>query len=441
MNTPIYDYLREYAAKNPVRFHMPGHKGRLGAPPLHDALPLDLTEIPGADSLYAANGIIARSEANAAHLFGAGNTFYSCGGATLCIQTMMLLMKQENRTIVAARGVHRSFLNACVLLDLPVEWVYPREGGVLSGRYHPDDFAQVLQNLQRPACVYVTSPDYLGNMADVAAISKVCRQYSAKLLVDNAHGAHLAFLPHRLHPIQLGADYSCDSAHKMLSGLTGTAYLHLSYRTDTPAARVRDAMSIFASTSPSYLMLASLDWCNRELATPLFRKQLSEITVKAMELRRVLSRKYTFVEGEPLHLTVDCMASGVDGEELRTALMARGIVPEYADSFYVVFLLSAATRDEELMRLRDALEGFVPHVPAKESRPVLPRPQVVCGVREAALAPQELIPVETSRGRICGQTTVPCPPAVPIVLSGERMDEEAIETCLAYGVERISVVK
>ncbi len=441
MTTPVYDFLLQYAEDDPVRLHMPGHKGRLGPPALREAAALDLTEIPGADSLFEASGILAESEANAARLFGTSYTFYSCAGSTLCIQTMLLLMKQEGRTVVAARGVHRAFLHAAALLDLPVAWVYPRTGNVLSGRYHPDDFAAVLEGLQRPACVYITSPDYLGNMADIRSLSQVCRKYSAKLLVDNAHGAHLAFLPYRCHPMQLGADFCCDSAHKMLSGLTGTAYLHVNGSTHVDPTRVRNAMAMFASTSPSYLMLASLDWCNRELASPLFRQQLDEISKAALRVRKELASHYAFVSGEPLHLTIDAQSSGIDGKELAAYLGENGIEVEYADLYHVVMLLSAAIRQTELDRLQTTLASFSPKHTAKTDQAVLPHPEQACGIREAALAPQERIPIQESRGRICAVVDVPCPPAVPIVVSGERIDQACIDVCMAYGIREINVVK
>ena len=441
MNTPVYDFLMQYTKQDLIRMHMPGHKGRLGAPTLKQAAALELTEIPGADSLFAAEGILAESEANAARLFGTSYTFYSCAGSTLCIQTMLLLMKQEGRTVIAARGVHRAFLNACALLDLPIEWVWPRTGGVLSGSYHTEDFVAVLEKLHRPACLYVTSPDYLGNMVDIRSLSRVCRKYSAKLLVDNAHGAHLAFLPYRCHPMQLGADYCCDSAHKMLSGLTGTAYLHVNRNTMIDEKRVRDAMAMFASTSPSYLMLASLDWCNRELDSPLFRQQLDEISKQALHLRETLSEKYVFIKGEPLHLTIDAQQSGIDGTELEAFLIEQGVQPEYADAYHVVLLLSAAVRRTELEKLAHILQKFCPLKPPRTDHFQLPHPVRVCGIREAALAPQERIPIEESRGRICAAVEVPCPPAVPIVLSGERIDRQCMAVCRGYGIEFINVVK
>lgn len=442
MNTPVYDFLIQYAERDPVRLHMPGHKGRFGAPALQRAMTLDLTEITGADSLFEAEGILAESERNAASLYGTAYTFYSCGGSTLCIQTMLLLMKQQGRAVLAARNVHRAFLNTCVLLDLPVQWIYPRESdGILSGTYDLADFEAALQQQTRPACVYVTSPDYLGRMADIAGLAELCHRYHAKLLVDNAHGAHLAFLPWRCHPIQLGADYCCDSAHKMLSGLTGTAYLHVRSDIDVEPERVRDAMAMFGSTSPSYLMLASLDWCNRELASPLFRKQLEEVLDRIQQLKCRFSPRYCFVDGDPMHLTIDAAAGGFHGLELAAYLEQHEVFVEYADAFHVVLLCSAANTDRDFDILEQLLERFSPTPAESGEKYALPRPEKVCGIREAALVPQEIVPIGESSGRICAAVKVPCPPAVPIVLSGERIDARCIAVCEAYGITEISVVQ
>ncbi len=442
MTTPIYDFLVNYAKKNPTRLHMPGHKGRLSPPLLKDAVRLDITEIEGADSLFEADGIIAQSEENAAKLYGSSATFYSCAGSTLCIQTMLLLMKQEGRAIIAARNVHRAFLEAAALLDLTIYWVYPQKGeGVLSGTYNPDDFKAILESLHRPACIYLTSPDYLGKMADIARFSALCKTYCARLLVDNAHGAHLAFLPYRYHPISLGADMCCDSAHKMISGLTGTAYLHVHSDNDVDKTRIRTAMAMFASTSPSYLLLASLDWCNRELDSPLFRRGLYENSQHALQIRRQYGNIFHFPDTEPLHLTINARESGFNGFELRDYLLAHNIFPEYADAYDVVLLLSAATNEDDFTHLETTLSTFTPTTPPPAKRADIPHPETVCSIREAALAPQKTIPVTASLGRICAAVKVPCPPAIPIVLSGERIDAACIETCLSYGITDICVVQ
>ena len=159
MNTPIYDALQDYAKRQPIRFHMPGHKGHAPISAWNPLYALDITEISGADSLLEANGIIAESEQIAAALFFSAGTIYSCAGSTGCIQTMLTLMKQENRTILAARNVHRSFLNTCVLLGLSVKWIYPETtNGLLSGQYTPEQFEKDLHVFISPHQTILAKP-------------------------------------------------------------------------------------------------------------------------------------------------------------------------------------------------------------------------------------------------------------------------------------------
>ena len=146
----------------------------------------------------------------------------------------------------------------------------------------------------------------------------------------------------------------------MLSGLTGTAYLHVRSDIDTEPERVRDAMAMFGSTSPSYLMLASLDWCNRELASPLFRKQLEEVLNRIQQLKCRFSPRYCFTDGDPMHLTIDACASDLDGQELAAHLEQHQVFVEYADRYHVVLLFSAASTDFDFETLEKLLENFVP---------------------------------------------------------------------------------
>lgn len=255
MNTPIYDFVHKYAQSGTVRAHMPGHKGVVRGDGISAVYPYDITEIKGADALFEADGIIAQSEKNAATLFGTDGTFYSAGGSTLCIQAMLAAVCRHGDRICAARNSHKALLNSCILLGLDVDWIYPefRDGSVIGGSITAAGVENVLKKSQSPACVYITSPDYLGNIADIKGIAQVCRRYDVPLLVDNAHGAHLAFLDENIHPIALGADMCCDSAHKTLPVLTGGAYLHTASSKYTD--RIKECMSLFGSSSPSYLIL------------------------------------------------------------------------------------------------------------------------------------------------------------------------------------------
>ena len=208
--TPICDFVRAYASEAPARFHTPGHKGH-GPLGCEGA---DITEIDGADELFRASGVIAQSEENAGKLFGA-RTFYSTEGSSLCVRAMLYLAmtaagaaRGGRPTVLAARSVHSSFLSAAVLLDLDVEWLHPRPGDpCVVCRPGAEEVAEALDRMPRaPVAVYLTSPDYLGCMADVPAVAQVCRSRGVPLLVDNAHGAYLRFLPGRRHPMEQGAD-------------------------------------------------------------------------------------------------------------------------------------------------------------------------------------------------------------------------------------------
>jgi len=232
MTTPIADFVRAYAASGRARAHMPGHKGA----PILGCEALDITEVQGADALYECVGIIARSEANAAALFGTGATLYSTEGSSHAIRAMVFLAWQHRPAgrehILAARNAHRAFLYACALIGCEVDWLYPDtedDRSLCACQVTPAGVERALSGGGAlPFALYLTSPDYLGNMADLPAIAAVCRRYGVPVLVDDAHGAYLHFLPGAPHPMDQGAWMCADSAHKTLPVLTGGAYLHLS---------------------------------------------------------------------------------------------------------------------------------------------------------------------------------------------------------------------
>lgn len=442
MDTPICDFVRDYADSGALRLHMPGHKG---AGPLER---LDITEIEGADVLYQSEGIIRRSEENAAALFGTARTLYSTEGSSLAIRAMLYLALLHARErgkrpcIAAGRNAHKVFLTGAALLDLEIHWLCPA-GRLLSCPLTAAGLEEALGAMETPpAAVYVTSPDYLGNMLDIAALARVCKQFEALLLVDNAHGAYLNFLPGAPHPMRLGADLCCDSAHKTLPVLTGGAYLHISKTAPAGLAeRAEQAMALFASTSPSYLLLQSLDAANARLAGD-YPAQLEAMAREAAALKgRLEALGYVFAGDEPLKLSLRAKAYGYTGQELAALLGAAGIVCEFADPDFLVLMLSPATGTAGLERLEAALTA-IPRRPAIETRPPrLPRPAPVLSPREALLAPAELLPVEEALGRILAAPGVSCPPAVPILTCGEAITEEAIECFRYYGIEACRVVK
>ncbi len=442
MNTPICDFVSRYVESDVLRLHMPGHKGKnfLGAENL------DITEIDGADSLYEASGIIRESEKNASGLFGSGDTIYSTEGSSQCIRAMLYMARiyasySGKRPLVAAgRNAHKTFVTACAFLDFDVLWTNTES--YLSCNIDPKLLERTLMLAEQiPVALYVTTPDYLGNICDLRALRKICDKYGMLLLVDNAHGAYLNFLPENAHPLALGADICCDSAHKTLPVLTGGAYLHIAKRAPAAIADcARDAMSAFGSTSPSYLILQSLDACNAYLENG-YREKLLRTVEKIADMRsRLTDKGWCFKGNEPMKLTIDCKKCGYTGSELCAALKIHNIIPEFADPDYLVLMITPETGEDGIEKLEKTLMTVGVCVPI-EALPVrMNIPERVMTIRKAMLAPREYVAIEESEGRILAAANVGCPPAVPIVVCGERIERDAIECFRYYGIDKCAVV-
>lgn len=446
MNTPIYDFVSAYSNSGFTRLHMPGHKGKGIL-----CEPLDITEIKGADSLFEADGIIAESEKNASEIFGTSKTLYSTGGSTLCIQTMLALATMgkhncEKPLIVAVRNAHKAFLNSCILLDIDVKWVYPdySDGSIVSGKYDEEDINQAIKSCDRKPCaVYVTSPDYLGYIADIKAISKVCKEKRIPLIVDNAHGAYLNFLKENIHPINQGADMCCDSAHKTLPALTSCAYLHISKNAPYEFSKnAKSAMALFASTSPSYLSLCSLDLCNKYLYNEM-RKDLEIIIPQIERLKIKLSLLGFKVCGdEPLKLTIYTISKNLYGYDVAEILRENRIECEYADETHIVFMFSSKNTVYDVKKLYVAFKHIIsPKVGIDANNFYIDKLPVAMSMRDAALSESEEIPTELSQGRICAKAKIACPPGIPVCVSGEVISANTIIILKKYSINSVNVIK
>ena len=468
MTTPIVDFVRRYAQSGTSRLHMPGHKGQS----LLGFEPWDITEIKGADELYGADGIIAQSEANATRLFDTVHTYYSTEGSSQCIRAMLCLALQaapvagHRPVLLAARNAHKALLYAAALLDFDIQWLWPAPqdaGALCSCPVSAAKLTGALQGLaqqgKRPFGVYITSPDYLGGVQDIAALAEVCKDFGVPLLVDNAHGAYLRFLPQGgQHPIALGAAMCCDSGHKTLPVVTGGAYLHLGKNAPVQdEAAVRNALALFGSTSPSYLILQSLDKCNQILSEgyPLRLLQCcGHLTRLRRELNEAAAAKHCpgplALESEPLKVTLDAAVLGLSGTELAEKLRAAKIECEYADPRYLVLMFTPDNPPQDferlsaaILRIAEELAGPVtlPEETAGDFAELERGLHRRCTIRQAVFAPQEQLPAEQAVGRTCAMPTVSCPPAIPIVVSGEQITPAAAAWMKRYHVEEVSVIR
>ncbi len=434
MNTPIFDFVNEYRKSKKARLHMPGHKGV----PFLGIEQYDITEINGADELYSPEGIILESEKNASALFSSQKTVYSAGGSSQSINAMVYLAKtkSESKTIFASRNAHKSFLYSCAKLDCEIHWLYPEEyTSLCSSIITPQNLRKELENATEiPFAVYITSPDYLGRISDIKGLSTVCNEFDVPLLVDNAHGAYLAFCQENMHPLYLGAHMCCDSAHKTLPVLTGGGYLHIAKGDPYGFCdKVVEAMEIFGSTSPSYLILQSLDLCNKYIDEKI-RDDIARCTKTVDEIKAVMPVEN--VSDEPLKITAD-----IRNVINKGVFVSNGIEPEFCDGDYIVFMFSPQNSDEDFDKIKNAFSLIRTDKKIPDKPVSLNRGRPILSVREAIFSQSEMIDTELSAGRICASPTVSCPPAIPIAVSGEEITNEHIALFKKYNINKISVIK
>lgn len=453
-DTPLANAIGAHLYRKTASFHTPGHKGRAPVLKSLSTLSADLTELPDTGSLYDGGDAIEAAEIQAARAFGASQTFFSGGGCTLCIQAMLLLGAGAGGRVLMARNAHRSALHAAALLGLDVTWLWP-DMTEINGFQQPsvESVESSLKADRRIRAVYVTSPDYAGNLCDIAGMAVVCRRAGVPLLVDNAHGSHLGAFER--HPLALGAAMTADSAHKTLPVLTGGAWLHI--RPGAPVSRVeaKAAMALFGSTSPAFPVLASLDLARRwwEESGPAAFRALAE-RVEALRraadasgvVRAAFSERPAALR-DPVRLVLDGAPGGVSGGALGAYLRARGCEPEHTDSRYAILIPTPFNTEEEFARLERALRelpaarlsvgaaaGFTPFL-ADE------RPEAVLSPRDALLRPAETVPVGEAAGRIAARSVCPCPPGIAAAVPGERLSPALARMLEIAGFSQIVVLK
>lgn len=445
MNTPIADFVKKYQKKATIRLHMPGHKGKTLSGPEKS----DITEIKGADVLYSCDGIIKESQENAANLFNTQKTLYSTEGSSLAIRAMLFMVclraqsLNKKPLIFAARNAHNTFVTAAGILNIDVKWLYGDKKSYMSCNISPEMLEESLCGTkEKPIAVYLTSPDYLGNLADIKGISAVCEKYGCLLLVDNAHGAYLRFLDENIHPINQGAHICCDSAHKTLRVLTGGAYLHIAKTApEFFAENAEKAMATFASTSPSYLILQSLDFENRYLEER-YAKDLKILVERIDALKKNLQNAgFSIIGQEKTKLTLSAKKYGYKGFEMAEILQKNNIFCEFCDEDFLCLMFSTANTKKDIKKTQKVLLKIEKKQEIRGEAPSVVSPTKQISIKKAIKMPMETILVNDAKGRIAADNFFGCPPAIKIICAGEKINQNVQNVLNYYNIEKINVLK
>jgi arginine/lysine/ornithine decarboxylase len=462
---PYLEALAEYAARDPGRFHVPGHKGGLGADAKlvetigERALELDIPAlIPGIDVPPPDPTPFQEAQRLAAEAWGARRSWFLIAGASQGNHAACLALRHAGRRVVMQRNVHSSAIDGAILAGLEPRFVAPEIDPEL-GVAHcltPDALAAALDTVPDPVGAICVSPTYFGACADVEGLVAVAHSRGIPLVVDEAWGAHLHF-SRALPPsaLECGADLVVSSTHKIVGSLTQAAILHLGDTGMIDEDVVDRAVTLLESTSPSALLCASLDAARRLAATrgaELLDETLATLAAARDRIRAIpgldvlderIATRAGAVGWDPLRLSVDVRETGVTGHRFAAALREDDIHMELAAETVVVASFGMGGEAEALAdRLVRGLEGAVARLgggPADEAIPFAPPPPwgpLDVPLRDAFLGAQEAVPFDAAEGRVSAEALAAYPPGVPNVLPGERLTRETldfIDETLAHG--------
>lgn len=445
--------LREYSDSDYLPMHMPGHKRRMGE--IGDPYFIDITEIDGFDNLHHAEGILADAQRRAADLYHAEETHYLINGSTAGILAAVSGCTSFGGKLLMARNCHRSAYHAAFLKGLHVEYLYPQSTGSMgiNGRILPEDVENMLRDDPDIEAVLLTSPTYDGIVSDVRRIAGCVHGYGIPLIVDEAHGAHFPFSVHFPEDsVSCGADVVIHSLHKTLPALTQTGLIHLN-GTLADRERIRKYLTIYQTSSPSYVLMAGLDNCVEWVKTHLeaFESYAGNLRRLREELRHLEYLELLEVPGmDETKILVSLQKTGWNGQKLAGVLRQEfHIEPEMACSTYVCMITTVADTKEDLERLKEALfridsrflkEGSIkrPEAKALLSDEVV-RTERVCTFQEAEETEKEWIAVIDSCGRVSGDFVTVYPPGIPFLAPGERINGEVVGRLCRYGQDGLEI--
>lgn len=435
----LYHALKAFSQKDRVRFHIPGHKGGRGlaAAWARDAFSLDVTEFDETDDLQHPSGILKEAQENAARAFGAGHTFYLTNGSTLGLQAAVLAVCKEGQALLVDRTCHKSVISALILAGVTPVFLSPvfdRERGLYTG-FFKDQVAQALQEHPDVAGMLLVSPTYYGICTPLSEIANLLHHNQKILIVDEAHGAHFcfdsAFPPSALSQ---GADLVIQSAHKTLPALGQCSLLHLGKDSSIAPKTVSDALYLLQTTSPSYLLMSSMEEAifTMQETSPLPQLRAIERLKQTIRTRGTLdfADEGTLHRAQdPMRLVIDFRRSRYSGTEAAALLKQHyGIYPEMADFNTVVCVLTIADTAEDIAALQHALTEIDAAAAEPKAQPIcpLPMPRMRCTPREAFMAQKETLPLADALGKTAAQIISVCPPGAALTVPGQCIDEETL---------------
>ena len=410
---------------------MPGHKGNWA---LFDGSvsKYDVTELDNTDNLYYPQKELIDAERLASDLFGVRKTVFCAGGATLGNQTALSFF--AGRKVIFERNIHISALNAAMLLDIKPIFVYNRidqETGVVLP-VEKEDIEEELRKDHQISAVFITSPNYYGLCADLSGIKKTCEKYGVILITDNSHGTHLSFLDDSIFNSHC-SNITIDSAHKTLPVLTGGAFIH--FNSDIKRDEICSKMLAFGSTSPSFLILSSLDyaraWCSENKAA------FSETERSVNDLKQLLRKKgATVVESDisdPLRICLACR----NATEIDSYLKKNGLIPEMCDGNCLVFMFSPFNNKTDFNALKNVFSTLDFEAPIPSEYSSFPRTELICPIKSAFYGKKIETDILNAAGKIAASPVIPYPPGVPILIPGEFITDETVKYLIFHNTDKV----
>lgn len=433
MKTPLCNALLDVNALNRDRFYVPAHAGKSRSSVfetiLATPLSFDLTELPELDVLGNSKGVLADSQAQAAQLYGVAQTFYLINGASVGLMAALMASgASEGNTILVARNCHRAVVQGLILTGATPTWHLPTFIPEL-GLWGAVDLSVLESQLaQQPKAFVLTHPTYEGLPSDIAAVAALCQQYGVMLIVDEAHGALWPLSSDfPLSACEVGADIVVHSLHKSAGSLTQSALLHLPHGSLVESHAVQEALNVLQTTSPSYLLLASIESTMADWASDLGKARLSHWGAKNKALKQWIGQNLQYIQCYSADDSVHQLflwSDRVDGQTMGAWLETEhSIGYEAATPYGVLLMLNSGLSEDVLERLKsvllilDARLGGLPVLTPPPSQFVLPT--MAMTPREAFFSPSQQVTPLDSVGCVSKQVVATCPPGIPILMPGE----------------------